>query len=90
MDWKIVAAAILSWVQLKAVDKNTYLGIITIAASIGVSLSPELAQALVTGAGLLAGFILIGWKNKPTTEIVNVTVAASSTLPSSEKQILKG
>lgn len=89
-DWKITAAAVLTWLQIKAADKNTYLGLVAIAASFGVTISPEIAQNIVTIAGLLAGFILIGWKTKPTTAVIQVTEVAASTEAKGERQILKG
>lgn len=93
-DWNIFMAAIATWVAARAGERSSYLGLITLASSLGIAISPELAQLIMITAGLLAGSILLATKDKPTVAVIQVTeakpVAPETLPPASTKQILHG
>ena len=91
-DWKIIAAAWISWLQARAKERSTQLGVVAFAASLGITISPEFAYHIMSAAGFLASAILVFIKDKATTEVVQVVEVApqAKTVAKTEKQILKG
>ena len=93
-DWNIFMAAIATWIVARSKERSSYLGLITLASSLGIAISPELAQMIMIGGGLLAGSILLATKDKATVAIIQVTEAkpaSPETLPPAPtKQILMG
>lgn len=93
-DWNIFIAAVASWVAARASERSSYLGLVALAGSFGIVIEPELAQWIISGSGLIAGFILLATKDKAAQTVIQVTevktVEAPKAQAAGEKQILKG
>lgn len=90
-DLNVFMATIASWVVARAGERSSYLGLIALASSLGIVMSPELAQAIMVGAGLLSGALLLATKDKATTEVIQVTeVKAVEEPKANAKKVLLG
>lgn len=91
-DWNIFVATIATWVVDRSKERSSYLGIVALLSSLGIAISPELAQLIMIGGGTLAGAILLATKDKATTAVIQVTEVkpVEEPVPASTKQILHG
>ena len=91
-DWNIFMASIATWVVDRSKERSSYLGIVALMSSLGIAISPELAQMIMIGGGTIAGAILLATKDKETTAVIQVTEAPAAAAPevAPKKQVLLG
>lgn len=58
-DWTVFWASLAQYVIDRAKERSTYLGLIALAASLGVTLNPALAQVILIAASGISGAILV-------------------------------
>lgn len=68
MDWKIFLAELAKYAQARAGERSTYLGIIALAASLGMTVSPELAVTVCSVASAIAGAVMVATRDKKPAE----------------------
>jgi hypothetical protein len=56
--------SILSWLETRLAERSTWVGLITLAASFGVSISPANAQLIEVVGAAIAGGIMVFSKDK--------------------------
>lgn len=67
----------MKWILERLKERNTYLGLITILTTFGVTLSPEMVNAIISAGVAVAGLVLVFFKDDSTKvkeKIDSVTV----------------
>lgn len=59
---------ILEWLKARAKERSTWVGIITILAAAGVTLSPEQQEAIIAAGTALIGAIFAFTADKPAAD----------------------
>lgn len=54
----------IEWILARLKEPTTYAGIFAILTAAGVSLAPEMKEAIVTAGGGLVGLVLVVMKQK--------------------------
>jgi hypothetical protein len=92
MNWRITVAALLNYLLDRSKERSTYLGLIALAGSLGVMISPELAQVIMAGVGSLCGIILLVTRDKTATSLIEVAVEPEgpASPAKTEKTVLRG
>lgn len=91
-DWNIFMASIATWFVARSKERSSYLGVVALMSSLGIAISPELAQMIMIGGGVIAGSILLATKDKATVAVIQVTEAPAAAAPEAapKKQVLLG
>lgn len=73
MDWKLFFTVLGQWFQQRLQERSTYLGVVSLASSLGVTLAPEYAQAICAVSAAIVGALLVATKD-PTVKVQIVEV----------------